>query len=87
MKTIYKYPVGEIVEVPAGAEFLCTKMQRGQLYVWAMFDMETTLKRKVHFRVFGTGHPIPPDIGPYIGTVLDGTFVWHVIADFRWGVS
>lgn len=33
------------------------------------------------FRVFGTGHPIPPRAF-HVATCQDGVFVWHLIATF-----
>lgn len=30
------------------------------------------------FRVFGTGQPLPPEAGRYIGTAMDGPLVWHL---------
>lgn len=85
MKTIFKYPldvVGEqTITVPSGAVPLAVQAQDGSLCLWAMVEtMQPTMERRRVVRIFGTGHPVPPNHGAYVGTVqmMDGAFVWHV---------
>ena len=75
MKTVYKYPVGEI-QLPKGAKILTAKRQNDKVVLWAEVDTEQVLEhRTIH--VYGTGHLIP-DNACYISTVIDGIFVWHI---------
>ena len=66
-----------LVEMPIGAEVLHVGMQYGHLHVWARVD--PTLEKKTrHFAVRGTGHANCPAANKHIGTVVDGSFIWHV---------
>ena len=87
MPTIFKYPVpiqGDIAyaTMPKYAKILCVQMQNDVPTIWALHtdhpepDYET---RK--FRIVGTGHQISDDFetkSAYIGTVQDGSLVWHI---------
>lgn len=44
--------------------------------IWALHSGGPTVRRA--FRVFGTGHPLPPDHGSHIGTVVHQWIVWHL---------
>jgi hypothetical protein len=80
--TVWKFEVaaGDVVRVPmpAGARVLHVGTQRPRhLCVWAEVDGLAGLVER-RFLVRGTGHPLPADRGPHLGTVIDGPFVWHV---------
>jgi hypothetical protein len=76
---VWKFPLGEVVEMPEGAEILRLGTQGGQPYIWALVD-STAFMRDRRFVVVGTGMPVPDARGSYIGTVLlhDDSFVLHV---------
>jgi hypothetical protein len=76
MKTVYKYPVGDI-QIPKGAKILTAGIQGDDILIWAEVDTEQVLEhRTVH--VYGTGHLIP-DNACYIATLFDWNgFVWHI---------
>jgi len=48
---------------------------RGVLCVWAEVDPGERLIA-TEFKIIGTGHEVPHD-GRYIGSVLQGPFIWH----------
>lgn len=50
---------------------------RGEVQFWAMHydDLEPV---PLDFRVVGTGHPFPDGM-LYVGTAMDGPFVWHLL--------
>lgn len=80
MRAIYKYQMaspgnGVAIEMPIGARIVHLGMQDGAIMAWAEVtpDQHLTLRR---FVTFGTGREFK---GTYVGTVLDGTRVWHVI--------
>lgn len=81
MKTIYKYPLTlserQYIEVPVGAHFMCTQVQRGAICLWAMVNTD---QQTVHYEIalVGTGTPMPHGLWQYIGTVQQGDFVWHI---------
>lgn len=74
---IFKYPIksGSLF-VPKNAEFLSVQMQRNEITSWWMVDPEA-LPEEILISVVGTGHPIR-DEGRFLGTVQDGSFVWHI---------
>jgi hypothetical protein len=81
--TIWKYwlPIDNTVyiEMPDGAEVLTVQMQRDKACIWALVDPQAMpMARRFSWR--GTGHPVEPDHGRYIGTVhmLDGGLVFHL---------
>ena len=68
------------IEVPAGAELLCAREQRGQICVWYRCDPDpriTKVKRAI--ALVGTGHAAPPK-GRYLGTasLRAGDLMFHV---------
>lgn len=47
-------------------------------HLWArVFDFDVLPLNRV-FRLAGTGHPLEENVGPYIGTIHLGGFVWHI---------
>lgn len=78
MKTIYKYRISNEmpVELPIGAKFLHLGMQNNQIIAWFEIRPQNHSEQRV-FKVYGTGHKITSS-APYLGTVFDGPFVWHI---------
>ena len=78
---IWKYELAitelQLIDVSIDAEFLSVDNQRGQLCLWIMLDpLQKTHRRRIE--VFGTGHEMDLAKRKFIGTVLIGSFVWHV---------
>lgn len=65
-------------------EFGTQNPGHGSLCMWAIVDPETEPDCNIqHLKIFGTGHPLPDEAGndmklPYLGSVQDGQFVWHI---------
>lgn len=84
-REIWKYELDitdrQDVSMPKGAKVLAVQMQREAVTLWAEVDPQAKREPR-HFRIFGTGHPMPlqtmgyEDV--YIGTVQERSFVWHV---------
>jgi hypothetical protein len=76
---IYKYDLGGLdhrkVLMPQGARVLSCGKQGNSIMVWAVVDSAapTVIRR---FFVTWTGRLI--EEGSFIGTILDGPYVWHV---------
>ncbi len=86
MKTIYKYLLQRTdhqhVEMHAGAHILSAHLDpAGQLAVWAHVDTDKPFVMR-KFCIVGTGHPCPDGL-EFLGTVIDGSFAWHVLEDWR----
>jgi len=81
--TIWKFPVRIAdefsIEMPVGAQVLSVQVQGTEPQLWALVNPKArrTMRR---FRVHGTGHPVAPDIGEFVGTfqVRMGTLVFHL---------
>lgn len=79
-KTVWKFNLflgDQSVPMPNGALALALMYQGDQLCLWALVDPEATA---VHRRIMicGTGHPLTnADMYTYIGSVVQGPFVWH----------
>jgi hypothetical protein len=86
MKTIFKYGLDltdkQKIQLPAGAIILSTMMQYGQLRLWCEVESETTRTEEREIMIVGTGNPINSTAYKYIGSVIDGSFVWHVFEVF-----
>lgn len=82
MRTIWKIsvPVDDqrhIFDLPPGPIVHAGRQHRsGQVEVWVEVDSDQP-PEPIAFQCYGTGHPIPAD-ADYIGTSIDGPFVWHV---------
>lgn len=81
MKTIYKYEISrEFIEgsfaVPDGYKILHFDMQGYVPVVWMEVDPSEP-EVLFHYSIVGTGWKIPGD-EEYIGTCLDGPYVWHL---------
>ena len=79
MKTIWKFPVQAIIEIPIGAKILTVKTQNDKPYIWAEVDSEQPLEKRT-FTVFGTGARLEyPKQKEYIGTYTEcGMYEWHL---------
>lgn len=85
VKAVYKYVltdvVGEAQHVPmqVGAEIVSCQVQRGNIMLWAIVDLDAELEVR-HFLIEVTGYPLPGNPVRYLGTVQleGGTLVFHV---------
>lgn len=88
MRQVWKYRlelVGhQVLHMPAGAELLhlgiqpaSTVADDSSIVLWADVDPAVGVVPR-EFYVRGTGHGIPDDVQQYVGTVQQGSFVWHV---------
>jgi hypothetical protein len=84
--SIYKYNLplqdGVIkVDMPFGAEVVSAGVQGDDIFLWAEVNPKETIGTVRFFEVFGTGHPIPVDMGierRFIQTVFMGWMVFHI---------
>jgi hypothetical protein len=82
MNIIYKYPINyneTVIEMPGRGHILDVQTVNNQPYIWVWVDNETPkVTRK--FVIYGTGHPMPPYPGEYIGTFqqAEGALIWHL---------
>lgn len=83
MQTIYKYPVmpETTLQLPSTATVLTVQMQHGNPHMWVLLDPEAPTQSR-HFRIYGTGHPIPDTVtaATYVGTfqLEQGTLIFHL---------
>jgi hypothetical protein len=80
MNVVYKWALKlghNKVFIPEGAIVLDAQMQHGSPTIWALVNTEVP-SRDRFFIAVGTGHPVPDNTKTYIGTMQDGSFVWHV---------
>lgn len=83
MNTIWKFPFEVVDELtltmPYGSRILTVQMQGEQPCLWALVNPSNSPDLR-DFRIFGTGHPVPEDVGPYIGTfqLHGGALVFHM---------
>jgi hypothetical protein len=79
MKTIHKFPLlfqqEQQIQIQPNAKPLAVQMQNGIPCLWAEVEAgEDPVTTTV--RVLGTGFPVY-ERWEYMGTVIDGEFVWH----------
>ena len=81
MSTIWKFELEITVQnitIPTGAEILSVANQHGTICLWAFVEPNNPKIERV-IEVVGTGWMLEPmKKRKFIGTVLDGSFVWHV---------
>lgn len=82
MSVIHKYQFtnGPFLTIPLdpGAIVRHVDMQGGLITLWIeKLKPQDDFDPARMFRIFGTGHEIPPDY-KYVGSCIDGSFVWHV---------
>lgn len=49
----------------------------GQRCVWCMVE-DSFKASPMEFLLIATGQALPKDSGVYLGTIIEGSFVWHV---------
>lgn len=80
MKTVWKFPIGNQVVMPKGAQIVHVAEQDGTVgpvvTMWALVDPEAPAETR-RFAELGTGHEIP-DEHEHVGTWQSGPFVWHL---------
>lgn len=82
MREVWKYalPIGGTfaVSMPADAQPVAVQLQGGKGWMWALGSPDAPRAYR-HFKIFGTGHPIP-DGARHVGTFqeLGGALVWHL---------
>lgn len=82
MRTIYKYKVNlsaKPIYIPQGATLCFVGLSPDDQSVAMWFDIPDidAPSDARRFVILGTGHPVSSS-EKYIGSVIDGTFVWHV---------
>lgn len=84
MKSVWKFPIPVLdrfhLEMPVGAEPICVQVQHDRPVLWALVNLDETVKAIRTFRFAGTGHEITDQIKAYVGTfqMADGRLVFHV---------
>lgn len=82
VKVVFKYTLkvtdNPVIDIHEGARILTAVGSRAynEITLWAEVDPEAPKIRRA-FRIAGTGHRLG-EVGPYICTVMDPPFVWHV---------
>lgn len=84
-RAVWKFPLeaaalrGEVaVDMPLASKVLTLQVQHGTPTLWAEVILEEPRRTETRrFVVHGTGHTVPWDC-EYVGTWLDGAFVWHL---------
>jgi len=83
MQAIYKYPleiIGSLtdVQVPLGAKPLSVANVRDQVCLYCLVDLDEDQMVSLPIAIYGTDTPHYGISGTFLGTVLDGPYVWHV---------
>ena len=80
---IYKYKLQLIGQqqliIPSPQKFLSFQKQGDDFCVWYEVDIESGSRDVIDFMITATGYEVPSGT-QYLGTVLDGGFVWHLYA-------
>lgn len=87
MRTIWKYPMPISmfrgrpdshmnIYVPSDYRVLSVQMQNGEPTMWCEVDPEAANVNQTVY-VVGTGMELPDKKVRHIGSVIDGSFVWH----------
>lgn len=76
----YRLPLHEetTIGMPSGSEFLSVAEQDGEITMWFMVPVEGLGNDERKFVVVGTGHPFSMQGLKFLGTVILGSYVWHV---------
>lgn len=82
MTTIYEYPMStetSKISMPKGAQVLHVAMSGNVPMIWALVDEDAPMEER-DFQTVGTGWPMTERVrkSPYIGTIMDSPFVWHI---------
>lgn len=77
-------PVGQVVRIGGGPVVHVASRHGGEVEVWTTESISGSDPRLTDpetwrtVEVYGTGHLLPDDHGPHIGSAIDRSFVWHV---------
>ncbi len=82
MTVIWKFRVPHAgqnrIEMPRGAQIASAGcLARDSVYVWALVDPHEPMEARSVW-LLPTGGELSAMTGRFIGTVIDGPFVWHV---------
>lgn len=81
MKTIYKYPLQNVIEIPEDAKLLWIHEDPNEnMCLWAEVDTDKPVE-KLYCAIIGTGWNIQDTLNygyKYFSSFLDGPYVWHV---------
>lgn len=83
--TVWKFPLHQHKQrlmLPNGSKILSVAMQHGVPMLWALVNPEQDKQTEIHVFTRATGQEFDaePDTAinfHFIGTVLDGPYVWH----------
>jgi len=81
--TIWKWELKttdeQTILMPLGARLLTVQVQNGVPCIWALVN-PTANQIERRFGVYGTGNPVPDEVGEYVATyqLADGRLVFHV---------
>lgn len=82
MQVIHKHVLplqsSSVIAIIEGAEILDIQMQGENIHIWEQHNIQTQKLVDRHFKVVGTGHPFDDTGLWYLGTVQQGSYVWHV---------
>lgn len=87
MNIIYKYKIDlgpQNIEMPKNAKILSAHFHSGGLFIWAAVDFAEKRKERRKIIVIGTGqiwNERHHDLNAFIGTIIQGAFVWHVFEE------
>ena len=71
------FPERQAFDIPEGGRIVYVDCQQPRVVsFWVELEPENEVI-PCYFVIIGTGHPVPDDCG-YVGTILDGPFVWHL---------
>ena len=78
---IYKYPLelndAQMVLLPPNYKILHVGEQNRQLTMWAAVEPSPEIV-EVMIEIIGTGNDYNPEGKTFLGTVIQGEFVWHI---------
>lgn len=76
----WEVPVDDVWHEIGGGQVVHVASRQGLaiVEVWTLRDGSGTPFPGTEVRVFGTGHPLPDDVGAHLGTTLAGPLVWHL---------
>ena len=84
MKTIWKYTLKfrrtqEII-LRKQAQILSVQYQADELCLWVLLDTDE-VEETCRIHIIGTGFAIDEKLDYHIGTVQQGSYVWHIFAE------
>ncbi len=87
MKVVHKFPVPlkgatSSIEIPRGAKLLYFDTQVDALFLWALVDHDEPTDVRTFF-IVGTGQTLPELHYRYVGSCMNGAFVWHLFEVVR----